>query len=36
MTEKQTNRFTDFEREVRLKKTKNGFHQYGQIIAIRC
>ena len=39
MTEKQTNRFTDFtfdfldDREVRRKKTKNRFHHHGQIIA---
>ena len=42
MTNKQTNRFTDFtfefsdDREVRWKKTKNGFHHHGQIIAIWC
>ena len=42
MTEKKTNRFTDFtlsfldDREVRWKKTKNGFHRDGQIIAIWC
>ena len=40
MTEKKTNRFTDFtfgqndDRDVRWKKTKNGFHNHGQIIAI--
>ena len=39
MTEKQTNRFTDFtfgqryDREVTWKKTKNGFHHHGQILA---
>ena len=38
MTEKQTNRFTDFtfgfldDGELRWKKTKNGFHHHGQII----
>ena len=39
MTEKQTNRFTDFtlfdfldDREVRWKKTKNEFQHHGQII----
>ena len=42
MTNKQTNRFTDFtfefsdDREVRWKKTKNGFHHHCQIIAIWC
>ena len=42
MTEKQTNRFSHFtfgfldDREVRLKKTKNGFHHHGQIVAIWC
>ena len=40
MTKKQTNRFTDFtfgfldDKEVRWKKTKNGFYHHGQIIAI--
>ena len=35
MTDKQINRFTDFtfefldDREVRRKKTKNGFHHHG-------
>ena len=39
MTEKQTNRFTGFtfglkyDRELRWKKTKNGFHHHGQILA---
>ena len=39
MTEKQTNRFTDFtfgskeDREVRWKKTKNGFHHHPHIKA---
>ena len=40
MTDKQTNIFTGFtfldDREVRQKKTKNGFHYHGQIIAIWC
>ena len=41
MTEKQTNRFTDFtfgfsdDGKVRWKNTKNGFHHHGQIVAIR-
>ena len=40
MTDKQTNRFTDFtfdfldDREVRSKKTKNGFHHHVQLITI--
>ena len=40
MTEKQTNRFTDFTfelkdyREVRQKKAKNEFHHHGQVIAM--
>ena len=39
MTEKQTDRFTDFsfgekfDREIRWKKTKNEFHDHGQILA---
>ena len=39
MTEKHTNRFTDFtfgfldDREVRWKRAKNGFDHHGQIIA---
>ena len=39
MTEKQTNRFTDhsfgkkYDREIRWKKTKNGFHDHGQVLA---
>ena len=42
MTNKQTNRFTDLtsefsdDREVRWKKTKNGFYHHCQIIAIWC
>ena len=42
MTEKQTNKFTDFtyglkdDRELRWKKTKNGFNHHGQITAIWC
>ena len=38
MTDKQTNRFTDFsfgfldDGEVRRKKTKNGFHHHDQIL----
>ena len=42
MTDKQNNRFTDFafdfldDREVRWKKTKNGYHYHGQIIAMWC
>ena len=40
MTEKQTNRFTNFnfdflgDREVRWKITKNELHHHGQILAI--
>ena len=40
MTDKQSNRFADFtfdfldDREVRWKKTKNGYHYHGQIIGI--
>ena len=40
MTEKQTNRFTDFtfgfldDTELGWKKTKNGFHHHDQIITM--
>ena len=40
MTDKQTNGFTNFtfdfldDREVRWKKTENGFHHHGEIITI--
>ena len=39
MTQKQTNRFTDFifgqkdDNGIRWKKTKNRFHDHGQILA---
>ena len=40
MIEKQTNRFADFtfgkkyDRKVRWKKTKNGFHHHGKILKL--
>ena len=42
MTGEQINRYSDFkfgfldDREVRWKKSKNGFHNHGQFVAIWC